>query len=642
LISYSQFPDAFAGQEGKIFRRLILISKEGQQPLVLRLLALHWLMGLVDSISNRDVEKRKLIAGMGSSFYPSVYDALALKPLKLDLLALCSVVVDATESYEGVSRMSALNYFEDGLICVSAFKWPPPWNTETAVAFRTIYKFLIEVRDNTRISLRMLICIPGKKLRHILNLGDQLVGISPSPHTSSFFNVQSPRISQDLKKSRNISAYIHLERAIPLIVKQSWSLSLPALGFQVEKYGYIEGTKDRESHMSGKDSNVDNNIEIIPDIKRIEQPQEPLRVMDSKISEIVNILRMHFLCIPDYRHMPGLKIKIPCILRFQSEPFIRIWGSDSSGKNVEELKVIPAMYAIVLKFSSSAPYGSIPSYHIPFLLGEPFSGESLPAHGSMDIVPVGTPPTETLGSGSPVTIELEPREPVPAVVDVSIDANADNGQIIRGKLQGVAVGIEDMFLKAVFPAEIPEDELPEYYSRLFDALWEACGSSSNTGREMFALKGGKGFAAIYGTQSVKLLDVPANFAVRVIEQYLADFVVSVIGTSLVEIVKDGSFIKDVTWVDMVSDCADESKSIMVSDGGPLYLTYFDNEDDKYSKANIGKTNMGCFLVLIFLPPQYHLLFRMEVSHVSTLVRIRTDHWPCLAYVDEFLEALFSL
>uniref|UniRef100_A0A7C8ZJC3 Uncharacterized protein n=1 Tax=Opuntia streptacantha TaxID=393608 RepID=A0A7C8ZJC3_OPUST len=808
LMLYSQFPDAFGGQEGEIFRRLILISKEGQQPLVFRLLALHWFMGLVDSVSKRDIEKRKLIAGMGSSFYPNVYDALALKTMKLDLLALCSVVVDATESCDGISRVSALDYFEDGLICVSAFKWLPPWSTETAVAFRTIHKFLIggsshldnvpsaikaimvssifhaiqtmlvsllldyqklvpvvvslidrllhckmhcclgenllqifderllpkvvmnyrlssyflifdrigknvtvppqrllelltkfaiflvekhgpntglkswsqgtnvlaicrtmlmhhhssrlfmglsrllaftslyfpdvEVRDSARIYLRMLICIPGKKLRHILNLGDQLVGISPSPHTSSFFNVQSPRISQDLKKSRNISAYIHLERAIPLIVKQSWSLSLPASGFEVEKYGYIEGTKDREPHMSGKDSNVDNNIEIIPDIKRIEQPQEPLRVMDSKISEIVNILRMHFLCIPDYQHMPGLKIKIPCILRFQSEPFIRIWGSDSSGKNVEELKVIPAMYAIVLKFSSSAPYGSIPSYHIPFLLGEPFSGESLPAHGSMDIVPVGTPPTETLGSGSPLTIELEPREPVPAVVDVSIDANADNGQIIRGKLQGVAVGIEDMFLKAVFPAEIPEDELPEYYSRLFDALWEACGSSSNTGREMFALKGGKGFAAIYGTQSVKLLDVPANFAVRVVEQYLADFVVSVIGTSLVEIVKDGSFIKDVTWVDMVSDCADESKSIMVSDGGPLYLTYFDNEDDKYSKANIGKTNMGCFLVLIFLPPQYHLLFRMEVSHVSTLVRIRTDHWPCLAYVDEFLEALFSL
>lgn len=808
LMLYSQFPDTFGGQEGEIFRRLMLISKEGQQPLIFRLLVLHWLMGLVELVSKRDVEKRTLIAGMGSSFYPNVYDALALKSVKLDLLVLCSAVVDAAESCDGSSRVSALKYFEDGLVCVSAFKWLPPWSTETAVAFRTIHKFLIgvsshsdnvlsatkavmasaifhaiqtmlvslllnyqklvpvvvslidrlllckmhcclgenllkifderllpkvvmnytlssyflifdrigkkatvppqrllefltkyaiflvekhgpntglkswsqgtnvlsvcrtmlmhhhssrlfmglsrlfaftslyfpdvEVRDSARIYLRMLICIPGKKLRHILNLGYKLVGISPAPDTSSFFNVQSPRISQELKKSRNISSYIHLERAIPLIVKQCWSLSLPALGFEAEKYGYIEGTKDSETQMSGKDSNFDNNIEIIPGIKRIEQSQEPLRVMDSKISEIVDILRMHFSYIPHYRHMPGLKIKIPCTLRFQSEPFIRIWGSDPSGKSAEELKAVPTMYAIVLKFSSSAPYGSIPSYHIPFLHGEPFSGESLLPHGSMDIVPVGTPPIETLGTGSLVTIELEPREPVPGIVDASIDANADNGQVIRGKLEGVAVGIEDMFLKAVPPTEIPEDELPEYYSRLFDALWEACGSSCNTGREMFSLKGGKGFAAIYGTQSVKLLEVPANFAIRVVEQYLADFVVSVIGTSLVEIVKDGGFLKEVTWIDVVSDSSDESKSITVSDGAPLYLTYFDNEDDKYRRANIGKTNMGCFLVLIFLPPRYHLLFRMEVSDVSTLVRIRTDHWPCLAYVDELLEALFSL
>ncbi|KAJ8426114.1 hypothetical protein Cgig2_031781 [Carnegiea gigantea] len=836
LMLYSQFPDTFGGQEGEIFRRLMLISKEGQQPLIFRLLVLHWLMGLVELVSKRDVEKRTLIAGMGSSFYPNVYDALALKSVKLDLLVLCSVLVDAAESCDGSSRVSALKYFEDGLVCVSAFKWLPPWSTETAVAFRTIHKFLIgasshsddvpsatkvvmasaifhaiqaslsirllshrfakpamealsgnrntvtrlrvaswnrepklvpvvgslidrlllckmhcclgenllqifderllpkvvmnymlssyflifdkigknvtvppqrllelltkyaiflvekhgpntglkswcqgtnvlavcrtmlmhhhssrlfmglsrlfaftslyfpdvEVRDSARIYLRMLICIPGKKLRHILNLGDKVVGISPSPDTSSFFNVQSPRMSQELKKSRNISSYIHLERAIPLIVKQSWSLALPALGFDAEKYGYIEGTKDSEPQMSGKDSNFDNNIEIIPGIKRIEQPQEPLRVMDSKISEIVDILRMHFSCIPHYRHMSGLKINIPCTLRFQSEPFIRIWCSDPPGRSAEELKAVPTMYAIVLKFSSSAPYGSIPSYRIPFLHGEPFSGESLLPHGSMDIVPVGTPPILTLGSGSLVTIELEPREPVPGIVDVSIDANADNGQVIRGKLQGVAVGIEDMFLKAVRPTEIPEDELPEYYSHLFDALWEACGSSSNTGREMFSLKGGKGFAAIYGTQSVKLLEVPANFAIRVVEQYLADFVVSVIGTSLVEIVKDGGFIKEVTWIDVVSDSSDESKSITVSDGGPLCLTYFDNEDDKYRRANIGKTNMGCFLVLIFLPPRYHLLFRMEVSDVSTLVRIRTDHWPCLAYVDDLLEALFSL
>ncbi|XP_010688752.2 uncharacterized protein LOC104902615 [Beta vulgaris subsp. vulgaris] len=803
LILCRRFLDTFDGQEAEICRRLVLVSKEGQQPLVFRLLVLHWLLGFVKLVSEKDVGKQRLVIGLRSKFYPNVYDALALKSLKLDLLAFCSVIIDSALSHDEFSGKSVVKYFEDGLVCVAGFKWLPPWSTETAVAFRTFHKFVIgsschsnadpsaskaimesaifraiqtklvnllldfqklvpvvvalidrllscqrhcclgekllqtidelllskvvinyrlssyflifdrigkndsvppkkllelltkftiflvekhgpetglkswsqgskilgvcrtmllhhhssrlfmplsrllaftslyfpdlEVRDNARIYLRLLICIPGKKLRHMLNHGDHLVGISPAPHASSLFNVQSPRLSEDLKKSRSISSYIHLERLIPLLVKQSWSLSLPALDYE---NGYVEGIKDSEPEMNGKAPSGNSTSESVPDIKRIDHPQEPLRVMDSKISGIVDILRKHFACIPDFRYMSGIKIRIPCTLRFRSEPFNRIWGSDSSGDSANEMDSLPAMYGIVVKFSSSAPYGSIQSYHIPFLLGESIS-ESLPKKESLDIVLVGTSPSEKSVSRSPVTIELEPREPVPGLVDVSLDANAENGQVIQGKLQGISVGIEDMFLKAASPAEILEDALPGYYSHLFDALWEICGTSSSAGRETFSLKGGKGSAAIHGTQSVKLLEVPSTFAIRGVERYLAPFVVGVIGGPLVEVVKDSGFINDVAWIDSLPDSAYENSSIANPYGGPLYLTYSEYEDDSEITIGKSKTNMGCFLVLIFLPPRYHLLFRMEVSDISTLVRIRTDHWPCLAYIDDYLEALFS-
>ncbi|KAL9244254.1 hypothetical protein vseg_018051 [Gypsophila vaccaria] len=789
------FPDMYDGEESEICRRLVLVSKEEQQPLVFRLLALHWLLGFVGLVSEKDVTKRNLVGKMVLNFYPKVYDALALKAVKLDLLAFSCIVGDS-----GSSRDGSVTCLKDALICVEAYKWLPPWSTETAVAFRTLHRFLIgvsphvdtdlsviklivqssifrsiqtmlvtlltgyqklvpmvvslvdrllscethcwlgqkllqtldehlipkisinyrlsayfllfdkigkndtippnrllellmkftfflvekqgpdtglkswshgskvlgvcrtmlmhhhssrlfmglsrllaftslyfpdlEVRDNARIYLRMLICIPGKKLRHILELGDQSIGLSPSPH------FQSPRLSHDLKKSQSISSYIHLERVIPLLVKQSWSLALPALGYEIDKVAFIDGVKDDEPLSNGKDDNAKKAIEYISDTKRIDHPQEPLRVMDSKISEIVDTLREHFSCIPDFRYMSGLKIRIPCNLRFKSEPFIRVWGLDSSQVGVGELDACPAMYGIVLKFSSSAPYGSIASCHIPILLGEPASDESIPGRDSKDIVPVGTPLDEKPVATTPIIIELEPREPVPGLVDVSLDANAENGQVIRGKLQGVSVGIEDMFLNPPVPTDV-EDARPEYNSRLFDALWEACGSSSNSGRETFSMKGGKGLTAIYGTQSVKLLEVPLTLAIRVIEQYLAPFVVSVIGAPLVDLVKDGGFIKNVVWIDVFSAPTDESSSFSDSDGGPLYLTYIGNEVAKDGNNNIGKMNMGCFLVLIFLPPRYHLLLRMEVSDNSTLVRIRTDHWPCLAYVDDYLEALFS-
>ncbi|KAJ4977234.1 hypothetical protein NE237_002340 [Protea cynaroides] len=149
------------------------------------------------------------------------------------------------------------------------------------------------------------------------NLGEELPGISPSQPSSSFFHAQYAQPFRDLKKSRNISSYVHIERVIPLLVKQSWSLSLLTLGIGSENPGYLEGIRD--SHV--RDVEGSSEIQIVSETEGINQPQEPLRVMDSKVSEILAILRKHFSCIPDFRHMPGLKIEIPFILRFESEPF---------------------------------------------------------------------------------------------------------------------------------------------------------------------------------------------------------------------------------------------------------------------------------------------------------------------------------
>ncbi|KAI7994797.1 AP-5 complex subunit beta-1 [Camellia lanceoleosa] len=820
LMMYKRFRDAFNGQEGEIARRLILISREAQQYLVFRLIALHWLLGFIGLLSNGEVGKKKAVLGMGLSFYPTVFDPLSLKSLKLDLLAYCSILFgeftsaneEGVQSQDVGSGLSVVKLFEDGLVSVLAFKWLPPWSTETAVAFRTFHKFLIgasshsdtdpsstrilmastifstlqrtlvelilefkglvpvivalvdrffgchkhcwlgerllqtfdeqllpkvkidyrlssyfpifdriaendtvppggllelliqfmiflvekhgpdvglkswsqgsrvlgicrtmlmhhhssrlflglsrllaftclyfpdlELRDDARIYLRMLICIPGKKLRDILKSGEQLPGITPSPQSSSYFSVQSPQPSFDLKKSRTISSYIFIERMIPLLVKQSWSLSLSTLNIGVDKPAYLEGIGDSEplAEQSVVDEDT-TNIQICPEIEKIDHPHEPLRVMDSKISEIIGMLRRHFSTIPDFRHMPGLKIRIPCSLRFLSEPFKRIWGIDLAANGLDGLDALPAFYATVLRFSSSAPYGSIPSNHIPFLLGEPpIKDYSSGLGDSLAIVPIedGSGEEEEESFKATVTIELEPREPIPGLVDVSIEANTENGQIIRGQLQSINIGIEDMFLRAIIPSDIPEDEIPSYYLDLFNALWEACGSSTNTGHETFPLKGGKGVAAISGTRSVKLLQVPAASLIQAIEHHLAPFVVSVLGEPLVNIVKNCGIIKDVIWKDDVASDStlDDAISGSSFSKGPLYLKYVEDEGERENHVHISKKNLGSFLVLIFLPPRFHLLFQMEVCDVSTLVRIRTDHWPCLAYIDDYLEALF--
>lgn len=143
LMMYSQFLDAFDGQEEEIVHRLMLISRETQHPLVFRLLALHWLLGFGELLLRRgDGGKLKLFGGMGLKFYPSVFDPLALKAMKLDMLAFCSICLDVMNS-DSESGKSMVKLFQDGLISVSTFKWLPARSTETVVAFRAFHKFLI-------------------------------------------------------------------------------------------------------------------------------------------------------------------------------------------------------------------------------------------------------------------------------------------------------------------------------------------------------------------------------------------------------------------------------------------------------------------------------------------------------------------
>uniref|UniRef100_A0A7N0UHS1 AP-5 complex subunit beta-1 n=1 Tax=Kalanchoe fedtschenkoi TaxID=63787 RepID=A0A7N0UHS1_KALFE len=815
LLMYLRAPDSFDSQEGEVVDRLILISKAGNHYLFFRLLSLHWLLGLTGLESVKILGNKKAVLQLGPKVCPCVFDPLALKALKLDLLALCSKRLSLFNSKQNEGKGSAddglvadheshlVKLFENGLVSVSAFKWLPPWSSETAVAFRSFHKFMLgasshsetdsssatsimeskiilhlqmmlidltlefrrlvpvvlafvnrllgchkhfllgerllqmfdkhllprvkvdnklvsyfpifdriaekdvvpprgllelfmkfiigiikkhgpgtglrswsqgskvlsicrtllmhhhssrlfvrlshllaltclyfpdlEVRDNARIYLRMLVCIPGKKLRFILNFGEQLTGVSPSSHF-----VQSPRVSHDPKKSRSISAYIHLERLVSLLVTQSWSLSLLGLSDVGGKPEHLEDAGDSSEPLV-RDEECDNGSKhhLITESGEIDHPLQPLRVMDSKIAEILMTLRTHFSCIPDLRNMPGLKVNVKCIFRFQAEAFSRVWGVNSSSTELEGTDVVPALYATVLKFSSSAPYGSIPSRRIPFLLGEASNNtDLLQQQDSLAIIQVDNVVEADESFRAPVSIELEPREPTPGLVDVYIEANAENGQIIKGQLQGITIGIEDMFLKAITPRDIPEDEIPDYYSCLFNALWEACDSSTNTGRETFRLKGGKGVAAINGTRSVKLLEVPAASLIQATERHLAPYIVTVAGDPLVDIVRDRGIIKDIVWMEEPSVSPDDARALTYFDKGVLQLKYTDEEDEMDNHVSMAARNMGCIFVLIFLPPRFHLLFQMEVSHSSTLVRIRTDYWPCLAYVDDYLEALF--
>ncbi|XP_062221402.1 uncharacterized protein LOC133920847 [Phragmites australis] len=790
LTLFIQFPDAFGVEDERTMaRRLALAAREAHRPLTARLLALHWLLGFG--------RFRDLVPGLARWFYPAVFDPLALKAKKLDCLSYVAAGVAGEKVAGDRASEQATGLVDDGLVCVSAFRWLPVWSTETGVAFRALHRNLVcaaphstdgtccsgagellnstifhhlqvmlvdmasehrglvpviadfinrllacnshrwageqllrtlderllprlepgyqlasyyplfekiaqnetvpqlhlidlltkqmvsltkkhgpdtelkswsqgskvvsicrvmlkhhysshvflplshllvltiesfpdlEVRDHARICLRVLSCVPGGKLRHLIGVGEQPSGVTPS-HPGSLFDVPSPRPAQDPKSMPDLASYIHLERVVPLLVKQSWALTLPNFSIHSRASGHILSIQDVSSAPPEQEKSAG------PTIERIGYTQEALRVMDSKGAETLQILRRYFACVPDYLHSSGLKIRIQCTFRFDSEPFNHAWLSESPVSGSDGADELPALYAVTITFSSSAQFGKIPPCNVPFIQGEP------PGSG-LDIVPLDTQHREESSYCASVVIELEPREPSPGLIDVSIAANTDNCQVLTGFLQPITVGIEDMFLKASVPPDTPNEGVANYNQDLFHALWEACNSSSNTGRETFPLSGGKGSAAINGTRSVKLMEVTPKVLIGAIERYLAPFVVSVAGDSLVTILKGNGVIKNIVWDESFSDASVGADALVpYSPDNNLQLQLIDDDGIGVGAERYGhqsKRDMGLVRVMIFLPPRYHLLFLMEIGCASTLVRIRTDHWPCLAYVDEYLEAL---
>ncbi|MCO5600695.1 hypothetical protein L7F22_054810 [Adiantum nelumboides] len=148
LMIYFHFMDSFKGEEAAIFKRLNLLCNDPQQPSAIRLLAVHWLLGLESLLLSKD--RKPHLAVMASSMYPLIYDPLSLKALKLDTLAHCAAYVQSMgtefvmQQQNGMSNVkeeAASKLFKDGAVCLSAFRWLPSWSSETCLMFRMMHRF---------------------------------------------------------------------------------------------------------------------------------------------------------------------------------------------------------------------------------------------------------------------------------------------------------------------------------------------------------------------------------------------------------------------------------------------------------------------------------------------------------------------
>jgi hypothetical protein len=178
----------------------------------------------------------------------------------------------------------------------------------------------------------------------------------------------------------------------------------------------------------------------------------------------------------------------------------------------------------------------------------------------------------------PVIFALIPRCPFPSTFDVRVSYTlGESGHCIEGSLGTFPLSLSDLFLPVTLPPSYENLSRNLCLAFLFEYFWHSSEveESFSDERKQQTLT------------SVKYLAKPMRHMTEILRTRFEPFLVD--------------------W----------------------------NIVDETTKNSAGTTAR----VLIFLPPQYHLLLLFQLEEKQTIVHIRTDYWRILNFIDDFLDEL---
>ena len=183
-----------------------------------------------------------------------------------------------------------------------------------------------------------------------------------------------------------------------------------------------------------------------------------------------------------------------------------------------------------------------------------------------------------------LTLSIRPLDPLPCTVDVEVDFTDHQGRNGTMSLQPISVLFSDLFLSLPVPHSMLQRGLSDYVARIavFESLWQNMEVGATGVRE----------GVSEWMESVKFLSVPRPRMKALLAKNLRPFAVGQLHRRLESV--------DETW---------------------------------------NSSRRECFWLGIFLAPSYHLLLKFYPSADSTTIRIRTDYWQSMLYIDDFFEQL---
>ncbi|KAJ3427445.1 ap-5 complex subunit beta-1 [Anaeramoeba flamelloides] len=270
-------------------------------------------------------------------------------------------------------------------------------------------------------------------------------------------------------------------------------------------------------------------------------------------------------------------------------------NNNPNTSNKEELKVntnnnnndFPKrIYSIEIRFETHTAYKPIPTLTVPFLV-QGHSNSNLSFPYVYDLV-----------------IEIKPIIPIPTKFDISILFNIESGQCLEATMKPLQIQFEELLQ----PVHLSIDPFT-----LFNLFWNHLDEIDKIKSSLQIIESVEKF---HSAESIKAIRVKSDILIKNVLDKLDKFIIKVIYHEKQE---------------------QEEK---MEEGGRKNLDGKKETQDK--KKLQDKKSISQIYTFMFLPPKYHLLLKFEIDELSTIVKIKTDFWLCLRWIDEFINnCIFS-
>eukprot|EP00927_Polykrikos_kofoidii_P018173 TRINITY_DN18373_c0_g1_i1.p1 TRINITY_DN18373_c0_g1~~TRINITY_DN18373_c0_g1_i1.p1 ORF type:complete len:1135 (+),score=140.47 TRINITY_DN18373_c0_g1_i1:65-3469(+) len=251
------------------------------------------------------------------------------------------------------------------------------------------------------------------------------------------------------------------------------------------------------------------------------------------------------------------------------------------------------LFSLELTFSSSENFVPITPVRIPFIAA-PANAASVAMASALSSA-AGSAPGSGFPCSNKLLLKLQPISPVPTSFGVDIAFNDCNGCMYFGQLDAFNVSFQDLFLPVRMPLV--------FWSGLYEHLW----------------KGGLAESC----WSVKVLEMDRASVRHLINSQLRPFMVP----SAVHLEEEDF---DFQQEEHFEHRNREESQVAEGQEG--------SDSDDGAVVDEVALNVQMVYVIIFIPPCHHLLMRFAISSHSTIVRVLTDRYQLLSYMDPFFSA----